>query len=277
VTDELDFIGPIAQESLRRHGVLYPTNAFFLLPLLRHARGGTLLTGLDGDSLLRTWRWVRAASVLAGRVRPTPRDVLRIGMALAPLRMRAWRAAQRERLDLPWLRAEALELVRRRFYTDLAAEPFAWPERIRWFSRRRALALTGDSLDRLARDSGAAIAHPLVDSRFLAILARAGGRFGFGDLTSIMRIHFGSLLPSAAIQRSDKATFGEVFWGPHSRKLAKLWRGRPIPCELVDARGLDDAWQEPQPKVESAALLQALSLASEGQHEASRESRDLVG
>src|SRR5205814_466359 len=65
LTDELDLIGPLARECLLRHGVVYPPAAYDRLPMLRQARGGTLLTGVGGDELLRTWRWGRTASVLA--------------------------------------------------------------------------------------------------------------------------------------------------------------------------------------------------------------------
>ena len=72
IGDELDLLGPIAQRSLRRHGLLWPPNAFFHGPMLERARGARLVTGFDGDGVLGSWRWARAQSVLSRRVRPVP-------------------------------------------------------------------------------------------------------------------------------------------------------------------------------------------------------------
>ena len=111
VRDELDLVGPLATRFLAKHGVLWPGNAHSMFPLLCEARGGTLLTGFDGDSLFRTWRWERAASVLRGRVRPGPRDLLRVGVALAPASVRRWRLRRKEPPNVPWLRADAADVV----------------------------------------------------------------------------------------------------------------------------------------------------------------------
>lgn len=262
VLDELDFIGPVAVPLLLRHGVLWPPNAFGLLPMLRQAEGGSLLTGFDGDSLFRTWRWARAASVLAGRVRPTPRDGLRIALAVAPGRVRLWRLRKKEPLDLGWLRREALEVVRRAFFAEGAAEPFRWDRRVRWLARQRYLAVVSQTHKLVAEGTRATIAHPLLDPRFLASLARAGGTLGFGDVTSFMRTHFGSLLPSEVVARRDKAGFDEVLWGHRSREFMTMWAGRFTPIEFVDERGLLETWRQPIPHAASATVLQALWLAT---------------
>ncbi|HWC25368.1 MAG TPA: asparagine synthase-related protein, partial [Solirubrobacteraceae bacterium] len=73
-TDELDAVGPYARRMLRAHGLLWPFNVHFHLPLLERARGGSLLTGLGGDQLFelpqRTPRRMRprdlASRALAG-------------------------------------------------------------------------------------------------------------------------------------------------------------------------------------------------------------------
>ena len=66
LTDELDFLGAIAQEQLTTWGLRYPANAHSMVPVLQEARGGALLTGLGGDDILGSWRW-------AGRSRLRPR------------------------------------------------------------------------------------------------------------------------------------------------------------------------------------------------------------
>ena len=71
--DELDLVGPVAQQTLRRHGVLYPFNTFLHAPLLERAAGGTLLTGVGGDELFlrsvrprRPWPLARPAPATEG-------------------------------------------------------------------------------------------------------------------------------------------------------------------------------------------------------------------
>lgn len=53
---ELDLVGPVATRLMRRHGVLWPSNAHLVEPACRAASGGSLLTGLEGDGLLGAWR-----------------------------------------------------------------------------------------------------------------------------------------------------------------------------------------------------------------------------
>ncbi len=78
LSDEIDLVGQHAAPVLRRHGVLFPYNAFMHKPLLEAARGGSLLSGVGGDHLFQTWRWRQHADVLARRARPVPRDALRL-------------------------------------------------------------------------------------------------------------------------------------------------------------------------------------------------------
>jgi Asparagine synthase len=267
-TDEFDFIGPLAREGLLRHGVTYPPAAFDRLPMLREARDGTLLMGLGGDELLRSWRWVRTASVLAGRVRPAPRDVLRLGAAVAPARVRSSALRRIVPLDLPWLRPDAAEAVKQMFYSYLAAEPFRWDERTRWRARRRDISVAVRGFDLVAEGTGAAIAHPLLAPRFLATLARAGGSLGFGGLADVMRAHFGSVLPKELIARPSKTYFDDVFWGPHSREFMRTWAAESVPIEFVDRRGLLETWR--QGKLLGATVLQALWLAAHRTSEGAR-------
>jgi hypothetical protein len=262
VLDELDFIGPVATQLLLRHGVLWPPNVHGLLPMLQRARGGCLLTGFDGDSVFRTWRWARAASVLGLRVRPAPRDALRIGLALAPRSVRRRRLRRKDPLDLRWLQSEALEIVRRAFFAQAAGEPFNWDRRIHWLARQRYLAVTSESDRLIAEEAGATIAHPLLDSRFLASVARAGGALGFGDVNRLLHTQFGSLLPKEVVSRTEKAGFDEVFWGPHSREFMAASAERPVLIEFIDQQGLRETWREPTPHAGSSAVLQALWLAN---------------
>ena len=103
-TDELDLIGPYAQRVLKAHGLLWPANVHFHLPLLEAARGGAMLTGIGGDELFMAARRLRAAAVLTRAVRPRPRDALSLALAFAPRRVRRAVIARRGSLEAPWLR-----------------------------------------------------------------------------------------------------------------------------------------------------------------------------
>jgi len=76
--DELDAAGPVARRGLRRHGLLWPFNAHFHVPLLEAAAGGAVVTGIGGDELFSQSRWSRANDVLARRARPAPHDALAV-------------------------------------------------------------------------------------------------------------------------------------------------------------------------------------------------------
>jgi asparagine synthase (glutamine-hydrolysing) len=104
------------------------------------------------------------------------------------------------------------------------------------------------------------IFHPFLDPRFLASVAEAGGRSGFGDRTRAMRRLFGELLPKDIITRSDKADFTNAVWNESSREFASQWPGGVFPNGLIDESGLRRAWAEPDAR--SGLLLQAAWLAS---------------
>src|SRR4051812_32873556 len=77
IAEELDALGPVATAAVRRHGVMWPGNAYFHVPIFEAATGGTVLTGIGGDEAFMPSSWSRQLDVLARRVRPRPRDVLR--------------------------------------------------------------------------------------------------------------------------------------------------------------------------------------------------------
>ena len=49
---DLDCVGPVATAVLRRHGLLWPCNAYFHEPIFEAAAGGAVLTGVGGDEAL---------------------------------------------------------------------------------------------------------------------------------------------------------------------------------------------------------------------------------
>ena len=169
--DELDCVGPVATDVLRRHGLLWPFNAFFHVPLLQAARGGSLITGIGGDEVFGGSRWARAAAVLSGQSWPRPRDASRIALALAPPRWRGPILRRRVDIRFPWLRPESLRRVQEAWADQDAAEPFGWGKEFSWWKSLRFWQVAERSFDVLAADADARIVHPFADSR-----VRAGPR-----------------------------------------------------------------------------------------------------
>jgi asparagine synthase (glutamine-hydrolysing) len=260
---ELDWVGPVAAGVLRRHGLLWPPNAFFHAPMFERARGGSLLTGVGGDQLMSGWDARRAIEVVGGRTRPEPRDLLRVGLAFAPRPVRA-AALQRRTVAPEWLTAPARqEVVRLRAAEDVA-EPRPWDRRVRWVERRRGLAATRWSLGRIAQESDTLVLHPLADPAFAAALAHVGGRTGLGDRRDIIRMLVADLLPEVLLGRGDKALFHEVFYSRPFREFVRDWDGGGVDPALVDARRLRAEWEEDVPHAQSALLIQAAWLSASG-------------
>jgi asparagine synthase (glutamine-hydrolysing) len=263
VGDELDVVGPVAQRILARHGLLWPFNAHFHSPLLEAARGGTLLTGIGGDELFGAATSRRAAAVLQGRVRPAARDARRVLLHAAPRTLRRWWHAQRsDAVAHPWLTPDGAAAARDSFAAGEAAEPRALAARMRHVRSARYLATGVRSLDLIAADAGATIAHPLLDPGVWAAVARQAPRGGYLARSDAMRDIFGDLLPDALHARRDKAGFDDVFFHDHSRVLARRWDERGVPTNLVDAAALRRHWLEGSPRAQSFTLLQAAWLAS---------------
>jgi hypothetical protein len=108
------------------------------------------------------------------------------------------------------------------------------------------------------------LVHPLLDSSFLAAVARGGGRLGFGDRTAAVRAVFGDLLPDAVLSRTTKAHYGEAFWGRDTREFAERWSGLGVDAALVDPAALKAEWLKPRPHEDSAMLLHLAWLAGQG-------------
>jgi hypothetical protein len=263
VDDELDSVGPVAAGVLRRHGLLWPFNTFFHQPLLQEASGGSLLTGIGGDEVFGISQWARARAVVSGTERPRPRDALRVGLALAPPRLRA--RVFRRRLDVqyPWLRPGSLRRVLDASAAEDATEPFGWGKSFHWWRSLRYWQVAQRSLDVLAAASDARIVHPFASSEFLAALARLPKETRFGNRSAAMGMLVGDVLPASVIGRRSKASFDGAFFNVHSRRLAATWNGEGVDPAHVDPAALRDHWSGPAPEAHSFLLLQAAWLARE--------------
>ena len=259
---DLDCLGPIAVGALRRHGLLWPFNAYFHIPLFEVARGGALMTGIGGDELLGTSQWARAAAVISGSVRPVPRDLLRVGVALAPPEIRGRALRRRAPEPFTWLTADSRELFVGVWCREVAREPLRWSHRWRWWRGLRSVDVGLRSLELLAGDHDVSVCHPLADRQFALSAARAAAGGRIFERTDLLRALFGELLPAEVIDRQSKAFFDEVFWGDHCRDFAEraLEVLADVSASAVNVNALQSAWEQETPDAHSLLLLQALWL-----------------
>jgi asparagine synthetase B (glutamine-hydrolysing) len=262
--DELDVVGPVAMRVLRRHGLLAPFNAHFHEPVFESAAGGSVITGIGGDEALGVQRWERAASVLARRVRPRPRDLLTIGLAISPEPVRRSVLARRDTpIALPWLWPHVQREVWSRWVATVASQPLRWHGRSAWYRRLRYIRLGVDNLDRLARDSRVQVYHPFIDAGFSAAIARLPRERRFLERSAGMHELFGSVLPQELARRRTKSYYDFGFWAVHSKRLVQSWDGGGVHTELVDIAALRNEWAQLKPDSRTFPLLQMVALAQE--------------
>lgn len=259
VGDEHGFVGPVARRVLARYGLLWPANTHLHVPLLEHAQGGTLMTGIDGDGLFGMWAWVRPPG---HRRAPMRGYVGRRAVGALPPSLR--RRALERQVYLPhWLHQDAHRAYAEFRAASWATEPWRWDDRMRWYWRRRYVWGLQRSMALLAAEVDAEVIHPLLDGDFIAALGFTGGRDGLGDRTAIMRRVFGDLVPDALLTRDTKAFFDDVFWTPETRGFAARVGDVAYP-DLVDLDRAKAEWQRQVPNFGSALLLQATWLRTRG-------------
>jgi asparagine synthase (glutamine-hydrolysing) len=261
LSDELDLLGDTARLCLEAHGPTWPANAYLHMPIFEVARGGVVMTGLDGDGLFGDWRWCHAQAVLHRQVPFHPRDLARIGAAWAPTSVRRRLIRRRGFFTPPWLTGPARDEYEARLVDRQAQEPRRWDRRTRWHGRSRALAVTMASLDALGAPLDVGVVHPLLDSAVLDALATEGGAAGFGDRTSAMRHLCGDLLPARVVERRSKAVFGGAVWREQARTFVAQWDGTGVDLDRVDPQRLRESWQAEHPVFHSWSLLHQAWLA----------------
>ena len=261
--DELDLIGPYARRVMEAHGLVWPANVHFHLPLLERAMGGSMLTGFGGDELYGAARWLHAEAVLARAVRPRPRDVLCVGLALAPHSVRRAVIRRRGMLELPWLKPRARALATALLVRETSEEPRRLHERMSWWLQARYLRVARNSLDLIAKDQAVQLVHPLLSTRFWCAVADEAGPLGFTSRAEGVRRLFGDVLPSEVIERRLKANFDGAFFTERALAFGRRWRGFGVPEQWVDPVVLARHWSGDRLSAQSGTLLQAAWLESE--------------
>jgi Asparagine synthase len=265
--DELDIVGPVATEILRRHGILAPFNSHFHYPLLERVAGGSLLSGFGGDELFESVSRAGAARVLVQRRRPRARDLRSLALALAPRSLRARVIARRRpfyRYD--WIRPAQLRRLAHAYGSWESRDPLRCDRALRewwWPSRVVQCALAGMRV--LAGDFDVLMSSPFVDPDVLVACAHAGGAVGLGAGSRARG--FGriveDLLPGEVLTRHSKASFDGAFWTRRARAFVERWDGRGVDHESVDVDLLKAQWSQALPDAHSFVQLQRAWLASE--------------
>ncbi len=260
VDEELDYVGPLGRRLLLRHGVLHHSAPMFWLQV-EPARGGSLLTGFGGDTTIGGWLPPHTAEVRAGRARVGFDDLPILASALVPriVRQGVFRARAKRRA---WLRPKAFRAFAAARAKELSFRPVRWDRNLEWQMRLRRYSALEWAASVLAADVDAISSQPFLDRRFLAALARSGGRRGLGDRTALMRQLFSGDLPDDVLARSTKANFALAYFRSHTRSFARRWDGRGLDSELVDPEALREAWLSPLVDSASALALQAAWLDS---------------
>lgn len=262
LADELDYIGPCARQILAAHGLLWPPNLHFFVPLIAAASGGALVSGVGGDAVLAS-----GLDDLMGqpRWRTAPRRLVRRGYRTLPSEARRPYVERRLRREAPWLRRAALEALVPALL-DAPSEPRALDARLGHVRRLRSMVLTLHGLNLISGDQRTAFVNPYLDLGFLSSLARFLGPRGVGGRTAVMRALFGDLLPEAVLARPTKATFGEAFCGPYTRELVATWNGEGLDPKLVDPAELRGFWGDGtqiRRLLMTAILIQAVWLSTQ--------------
>lgn len=256
--DELDYVGPWAQQALQRYGVLWPANDYVDLPLLEQAAHGSFVDGVDGDSVFNS-NYVHLLQTLHRRRKPG-RAALRDVRFLVRSQKSRTVQAYRTSLRLPWLTPQAQHDMSQLIATDYATEPLSYAARLRWYHGSRYVGALQWTTCLFAAEKDVTVVRPLLDPVFLSALGHAVGRFGFTGRTAMMQWLFGDVLPKEAVSRSTKANFPH-YWGKLSTELANSWQGEGVDPAYVDHEQLRRAWAADRVDHRSALLLQSVWVA----------------
>ena len=263
--DELDVAGPLATSLLERHGLYWPSNGTSIAAVAEHARGGALITGNGGDEILSAWRYRRLVQIRRGRAVPRRGELKHVAVTYLPHAARRALWTSRHGLPIPWLTEEGRREHARYVGTVFAEWRRSWAEQVEYVVNSRARELSGALFACLAGERDALLVEPFFDPRFAAALVAEAPADGFAGRSVALQHLFGHLLPPETIERSTKATFTEVFFGPHARAHARAWDGTGLPPGLVDPDALRAVWARERPDMRSFTPLQATLLAAAAQ------------
>lgn len=250
-TDELDALGPLGTSVLRRHGLLWPGNAYLHVPVLELARGGSLLTGVGGDEMFHS--------------ESRRQSLRRRAFDALPTLVRAEIWLRRSPPDtLTWLTDAGDRTVRRALALDAVEYPHDVRDAVDHWHASRAFSAIDGTLHVIAAEYGVMVRHPFIAPHVLAELRALLGPNGFPSRTEAMRRFFGDLLPDALLARETKAVFDGVIFGAATRRFAADWKGAGLDRRLVDPGKLRAEVARSTPDGRTLLLLQDVWLTQAG-------------
>lgn len=262
--DELDVLGPVAQEALSHHGLMLPFNVHFHEPLLQRVAGGSLLTGVGGDELFSGHPRPLAANLAFRRAWPARRRLRRLAVECLPRPLRRLEARRRPPPGFGWLTPRGRRLLLSAYTQSTAGGSLRWDRLLlSWWASRGAQCGRA-ALGTLAGAHGVAIAHPFVEPAAIANFAHAFGPAGPPRRDVALARLLGDLLPEAVFKRRTKASFDPAFFSSHSRAFVERWDGSGVDRCYVDADRLRQEWRADRPDPRSFLLLQHAWLADAG-------------
>ena len=247
---DLDCVGPVATEVLRRHGLLWPCNAYFHAPIFEAAAGGAVLTGVGGDEAF-------SPSSLDPRVQRAEAEGPPGPAQPQARRLRVLAAVRQTRRDPPLAARGVPVAASGGAETGSSASSRPRPPASRCAGRRATAISPTRATWRYA--STASAYWPATTTwrsptrsrttAFLAALAalprgRAAADTHRGDAR-----HWSATCSRAGVVAFDaRRSFDEVFWTEHARALVADWDGEGVDPEIVDIDRLRAEWASGRPR-----------------------------
>ncbi len=263
--DELGAVGPVAQEVLCRHGLVWPFNLHFHLPIVKLAPAGTLVTGFGGDEVARASRALYAERLIARRSIRRPHDLAVLGLRRAPTPIRFATYLSRNRdfcADRLWLTQRGMAALRVADAVDLAAVPLGWSRVLRdWLWRARYVRICIENFQVMSSAFDVRTLHPFLAAPVLQALAEAAPLSGVANRADLIRRLGGDLLPPELVTRRSKGAFTSPLWTDDAIEFARSWSGHGLDERFVDSERVRAEWLKPDRSLMATSLLQAAWLA----------------
>lgn len=257
VDDELELAGPYARRALESAGILFPSNAYLLLPQLDAAAGGTLVVAFGVMDFFMYWHWARLWDVLRLRRHPGRSDLRLLGAAALPRPLRASALERRlRRPAMPWLLPDVAALAERRFLAEGTAVPLRCSAAIRRQHTHRCLGGTRRALAALAEAAQAHVLMPLHDEHYVAAVLAEGRWSGIGGRRLALEALAGDLVPADLLRRSDAPIPPNALFGERTRAFVRSWSGHGLDADVVEPDVLHAHWSDDAIDWRSSMLLQ---------------------
>lgn len=227
--------------SLAANGLIWPPAVHVQGAFVAELPAGSLVTGEGGDTYIGARRITPfAAAVRAHRPRASVREARALMHRDKQTMVDAFVAAS------PWLTPVGRDAARELIVT-IPREPLPWSRALLATTRLRTQIMAEENFVALLGGLGFPTVNPLAHPRFVAALAREGGRLGLGYRTQMFRRLFCDLLPDDVLARTTKASFNTARWGVRERQFAEVWTGAGVDPEYIDAERLRDDWLSENP------------------------------